>query len=129
MKLLMLDTQLAIWTGSDKTRMSASARALIGDPANQLFFSSVTIWEIAIKQALRRSGFFADADFAREQMLAAGFQEVPLTGIHAVKIRELPPLHGDPFNRILIAQAMCEGLTLLTTDSLLAQYPGPVLRV
>jgi PIN domain nuclease of toxin-antitoxin system len=126
---LLLDTQLVIWSGATPGVLSTAARELMGDPKNKLFFSSVSIWEIAIKQALARSGFNADARFSREQMLGIGYQELALTSEHALKIGELPMLHGDPFDRILLAQAMCEGLTLLTADSVVGKYPGPILKV
>jgi PIN domain nuclease of toxin-antitoxin system len=128
-KLFLLDTQLVIWSGMNPGLLSKAAREQMGDPQSQLYFSSVSIWEIAIKQALGRSGFHADARFARDQMLAIGYKEVPLTGEHAIAIERLPMLHGDPFDRVLIAQAMCEGLTLLTADAVLGKYPGPILVV
>jgi len=126
---LLLDTQLVIWSGATPEVLSRAARELMVDPANRLYFSSVSIWEIAIKQALGRAGFNADARFSREQMLGIGYGEVALTSEHALRIGELPLLHGDPFDRILIAQAMCEGLTLLTADNGVAGYAGPILKV
>jgi PIN domain nuclease of toxin-antitoxin system len=126
---MLLDTQLLLWAANKPELLSRSARAVILDPGNELFFSSVSIWEVAIKQPLRRSGFDADAGLLLARLRGAGYRELEMTCAHVVRIRELALLHGDPFDRILIAQAMCEGLTLLTADSVVAGYPGPILKV
>ncbi len=129
MSLLLLDTQLLLWSANQPQRLSRVARECILDSGNRLFFSSVSIWEVAIKQALGRLNFHADARILLGRLQGAAYQEITLSNAHALKILELPMLHGDPFDRILIAQAMCEGLTLLTADAVLGQYPGPILVV
>ena len=93
------------------------------------FSSSVSIWEVAIKQALRRPGFRLSAAFVQRGLLRNGYVELPLTSVHALNLDALPSLHKDPFDRILLAQARSEVMTLLTVDSVLAEYPGPVLKV
>lgn len=126
---LLLDTQLLLWAAGTPQRLSGQARPLLEDPANELLFSPVSLWEIAIKRGLGRADFQVDARVLRRGLLDNGYVELPLTGEHAVAIEGLPPLHKDPFDRILVAQAMVEGVVLLTADTMVAQYPGPVRRV
>lgn len=126
---LLLDTHLLLWAAGDPGRLSAAAIAMIEDTENELFFSAANLWEIAIKQGLGRADFHVDARVLRRGLLDNGYSELPITSEHAVAIDALPPIHKDPFDRILVAQAMIEGITLLTTDSLVAQYPGPVKPV
>lgn len=126
---LLLDTQLLLWAAGDPSRLSAVARALIEGPDNELFFSAVSLWEISIKRGLGRSDFQADPRVLRRGLLDNGYRELPVTSEHAVAIEGLPPIHKDPFDRMLVAQATAEGITLLTADSLVAQYPGPVRGV
>jgi len=126
---LLLDTQLLLWAAGTPQRLSRQARPLLEDPANELLFSPVSLWEIAIKRGLGRTDFQVDARVLRRGLLDNGYVELPLTGEHAVAIEGLPPLHKDPFDRILVAQAMVEGVVLLTADTMVAQYPGPVRRV
>lgn len=126
---LLLDTQLLLWAAGDPSRLSAVARALIEAPDNELFFSAVSLWEIAIKRGLGRSDFQADARVLRRGLLDNGYSELPVSSEHAVAIESLPHIHKDRFDRMLVAQATVEGITLLTADSLVAQYPGPVRGV
>lgn len=126
---LLLDTHLLLWTAEDRARVPAAARDLIGDPENELIFSVASIWETAIKSGLKRHNLRADARVLRRRLLDNGYTELPLLGTHAVAIDMLPPIHKDPFDRILVAQAMVEGITLLTVDPVVARYPGPVKRV
>ena len=109
--------------------MSAVARPLLEDLSNELLFSAASLWEIAIKRGLGRSDFQVDARVLRRGLLDNGYQELAITAEHAVSIDSLPLIHKDPFDRILVAQATVEGITLLTVDSLVAKYPGPVRRV
>ena len=99
------------------------------DSANQLWFSAVSIWEIAIKQALGRSNFYLDARVLRSRLMGAGYSELSLTSEHGLSVATLPLIHHDPFDRILIAQAISEGMTLLTADTRIAQYSGPIRKV
>jgi PIN domain nuclease of toxin-antitoxin system len=102
---------------------------LLDNPENELIFSAASLWEVAIKQGLGREDFRVDARLLRRGLLDNGYGELPITSAHAVEIDALPPIHKDPFDRILIAQSMVEGITLLTTDAIVARYPGPVQLV
>ena len=123
---LLLDTHLLLWAAGKPERLSPDARALIEDAENQLLFSAASLWEIAIKRGLGRADFQVDARVLRRGLLDNGYSELSIHSEHAVAIDILPPIHKDPFDRILVAQAMVEGITLLTTDARVAQYPGPV---
>jgi len=126
---LLLDTHLLLWAAGDPSRLSDAASALISAPENELFFSAASLWEIAIKRGLGRADFKVDARVLRRGLLDNGYSELPIGSEHAVAIDSLPPIHKDPFDRILVAQATVEGITLLTVDALVAQYPGPVQKV
>ena len=109
--------------------MPVAARRIIGDDRNQLMFSAASLWEIAIKPSLGREDFRADARLLRRGLLDNGYDELAVGGDHAVAITNLPPIHKDPFNRMLVAQSVVEGILLLTADPVVAQYPGPVRKV
>jgi len=126
---LLLDTHLLLWAAGQPSRLSAAARRLIGDPKNELLFSPASLWEVAIKRALGRNDFQADPRLLRRGLLDNGYAELPILSDHVVAIDSLPPLHKDPFDRLLIAQAIVEGITLLTADAMVAQYPGPIRAV
>jgi PIN domain nuclease of toxin-antitoxin system len=126
---ILLDTQVALWAFFEQKRLSAQARSVLEDRENKLVFSTATLWEIAIKRALGKKGFQFDPRVLRRTMLDDGYEELPVLGQHAVEVDSLPPIHKDPFDRILIAQAMVEGITLLTADPVIAQYPGPIRKV
>jgi PIN domain nuclease of toxin-antitoxin system len=126
---LLLDTHLLLWTSILPRMLSAEARELIDDRSNQVCFSAASIWEIAVKRGLGRSDFDVDPGTLRQGLLGRSFVEMPITSVHAVAVAALPTIHKDPFDRILLAQAVAEGLVLLTSDALLARYPGPVRRI
>jgi len=126
---LLLDTHLLLWAAGQPRRLSPEARALLNDPENRLLFSAASLWEIAIKSGLRRADFRVDARLVRRGLLDNGWEELPVTSAHAVAVAQLPPLHRDPFDRMLLAQAETEGVMLLTADATVAQYPGPVRLV
>lgn len=126
---LLLDTHLLLWAVNQPDRLSDEAKRLFGDVANELFFSAASLWEIAIKASLGRDEFRVDPQVLRRTLLEDGFLELVITGEHAVAVVALPPLHKDPFDRILVAQATVEGMTLLTADAQLAEYPGAVRKV
>jgi PIN domain nuclease of toxin-antitoxin system len=126
---LLLDTHLLLWASDRPEKLPEQTRRLLNDPDNALVFSVASIWEVAIKQSLNRSDFRADARLLRRGLLDNGYEELPVTGTHAVAIDTLPPLHQDPFDRILIAQAQIEGILLLTSDERVAQYPGAIRKV
>jgi PIN domain nuclease of toxin-antitoxin system len=126
---LLLDTHLLLWAANEPKRLPKAARILIEDLNNELFFSAASLWEIAIKGCLGREDFCVDARLLRRGLLDNGYAELPITGEHAVNVDRLPATHKDPFDRILMAQAMVEGITLLTHDRKLAGYPAPIRRV
>lgn len=126
---LLLDTHLLLWAAGSPNRLSDNARILLEDPDNELFFSAASLWEIGIKCGLGRSDFQVDARVLRRGLLDNGYLELAISSEHAVAIACLPLIHKDPFDRILVAQALIEGIVLLTADALVAQYPGPVRLV
>lgn len=123
---LLLDTHLLLWVATDSVKLSKAARALILAQENELFFSAASLWEIAIKKGLGRDDFRVNARVLRRALLDNGYGEIPIASDHTVAVEDLPPIHKDPFDRILVSQATVEGITLLTADKLVAQYPGPV---
>ena len=126
---LLLDTHLLLWAAGSPEKLSPHARALIELSENELLFSAASLWEIAIKSGLARDDFAVDARLLRRGLLDNGYGELPIVSEHAVAIESLPPIHKDPFDRMLIAQATIEGISLLTADELVAQYPGPIEKV
>jgi PIN domain nuclease of toxin-antitoxin system len=126
---LLLDTHLVVWAAGKPDRLSMPARKLMGNAENELMFSAASFWEITIKRGLGRNDFRLDPRLLRRALLDNGYTELPVGSDHALAIDGLPPLHKDPFDRILVAQAIVEGIMLLTADPLVAQYPGPIRRV
>ena len=126
---LLLDTHLLLWAASEPHRLSDQARVLLLDPANQLVFSSASLWEISIKNGLERQDFNVDPRRLWRLLLVNGYRELQVTCEHTVAVNELPLLHRDPFDRILIAQARVEGLLLLTVDKMVARYGDGVRMV
>lgn len=125
----LLDTQLLLWAAGDSNRLANDVRNLLQDPQTRPHFSAASIWEVAIKNGLGRPDFRADPRLLRRGLLENGYIELPVTGAHAAEIDLLPPIHKDPFDRLLVAQCRIEGLKLLTTDKLVARYPGPIQAV
>jgi PIN domain nuclease of toxin-antitoxin system len=125
----LVDTQIAIWALLDDARLTAPAREALNDLTNECVFSVSSIWEIAIKRSLKKPGFLHDPREVRRQLLANGYNELTIQSKHVVGVDLLPLIHKDPFDRLLIAQAMVEGITLLTADPVIAQYPGPIRKV
>ncbi len=126
---LLLDTHLLLWAAGEPERLPAAARELIDDANNQPVFSAASLWEVAIKSGLGRDDFRANARLLRRGLLDNGYDELPITGEHVVAVAALPPIHKDPFDRLLVAQSGVEGILLLTTDTAVARYPGPVRLV
>jgi PIN domain nuclease of toxin-antitoxin system len=120
---LLLDTQILLWSAGDAERLSAQTCAILDAPENLLYFSAANIWEVVIKLGLGREDFQVDAHALRRGLLDNGYRELSIEGQHALMVQTLPAIHKDPFDRILVAQAMVEGLTLVTTDQFIAQYP------
>ena len=124
---LLLDTHILVWAAAGT--LPPRAEKFILDVNNSLFFSPVSIWEITIKVGLNRPDFNVDAKLLRDGLLRNQYQELYVTGIHALAVGGLPPLHKDPFDRLLVAQAQCEGLSLLTSDSMLKDYPASIIFI
>lgn len=126
---LLLDTHLLLWAAGEPSRLSKEARNLISDPDNELLFSAASLWEVSIKCGLGRKDFRADPRILRRGLLDNGYGEIPIHSDHVVVLDTLPAIHRDPFDRILVAQAVAEGIELVTTDSQLVQYGGHIRRV
>ena len=126
---LLLDTQLLLWAAAHPRRLSAAARKLITDTQHELLLSAASLWEITVKNSLGRDDFRVEPRVLRRGLLDNGYVELSITSHHAVSVAALPDLHRDPFDRLLIAQATCEGITLVTADAVVGQYPGPIRRV
>ena len=125
---LLLDTHLLLWAAAEPGRLPEVARDLIDDPENELVFSAASLWEVAIKAGLGRDDFTAEPAVLRRGLLDNGYIELPIASEHAVATATLPSIHRDPFDRMLVAQAQMEGITLLTSDHIVAQYPGPIRK-
>ena len=117
------DTHLLVWAAEQDNRLPVAADILLNDPANDIFFSAASIWEISIKARLGRPDFQIDPFALARGLIQHGYIELPVTREHALAVFQLPSLHKDPFDRLLIAQAQVEGFTLLTVDAKVAQYP------
>jgi len=129
---LLLDTHVALWAVAGHKRLSARARELISDPANTIAVSTTSLWEIAIKHALGRKSYSAIVLSARQAAAAfalAGYNTLAITPAHALAVEDLPAHHFDPFDRLLVAQALCEPLRLVTHDDLVARYSDTIIRV
>lgn len=126
---LLLDTHLLLWAAGQPDRLSQAARQFIEDKENELIFSAASLWEIVIKRGLGRNDFKVDPRLLRRGLLDNGYCELPISSEHVVAIDTLPSIHKDPFDRVLIAQALFEGITLLTSDETVAGYPAPVQAV
>lgn len=124
---LLLDTHFLLWAAFDQEKVVGRARLLIEDPANTLWFSVASIWEVAIKRGLQRPDFTVDPGVLRAGLLASGYQELAIEGRHVVGLSALPVHHRDPFDRLLVVQAVAEGMILLTADRRLGPYPGPII--
>lgn len=127
--ILLLDTHILLWAAYDPARLSREARSIIEDHSNTLVFSAASIWEVAIKSSLGREDFIADARVLRRALLEAGYLELPIDGTQTAAVADLPPRHKDPFDRLLVAQARHEGITLLTSDQTVAAYGRPTRLV
>ena len=119
---LLLDTHLLLWAAANSKRLPGEARALLEDSGNDAYYSAASIWEIAIKSSLRRTDFRIDIDALLAVLPKMGLTELPVGATHAASVAKLPPIHRDPFDRLLIAQSIAEPLTLLTNDALLTRY-------
>ena len=123
---LLLDTHIMLWAAAEPSRLSPQATALIGDKDYRLYFSAASLWEIVLKNGLGRPDFRVDPHLLRRGLVDNGYWELPITSQHTLAVSHLPEIHKDPFDRILVAQAETEGFLLITSDELVARYPGPV---
>ena len=125
----LLDTHFILWLPIGGRGISKNVLALLNNSANEFAFSVASLWEIALKRARHRGTFAFDTREIRKQMIENGYEELPILGQHVLGVDSLPPIHKDPFDRLLIAQAVVEGITLLTVDATIARYPGPIRKV
>lgn len=127
---LLLDTHIAMWAIADHPNLSGKARRLIDDPDNTIVVSTATIWEISIKHTLARGGP-NDMPISGQEALGyfrdAGFEVLDIAATHAAAVETLPPLHGDPFDRMIVAQAMAVPLRLVTHDQRVAAYSDSII--
>ncbi len=126
---LLLDTHVALWAITDSVKLSVDARELISSPKTTVWISAASILEIAIKHGLGRGDMPVSASDANRHFVASGYRFIAIEAEHAAAVETLPPLHQDPFDRILIAQALTEPLRLMTHDELVARYSDTVIRV
>ncbi|HYZ49207.1 MAG TPA: type II toxin-antitoxin system VapC family toxin [Sphingomonas sp.] len=120
---LLLDTYLLLWLADDSPRLKPAHRAYLADPDHELLFSSASIWEIAIKRMARRRDFDVDPRLLRRSLLEEAFVELPITSEHCLAVAELPLIHKDSFDRLMLAQAKAEGILFVTADEVLVRYP------
>jgi len=125
---ILLDTHLLLWSVASSRRLSKRVRELLLDPANEVFYSAASIWEVAIKGALRRRDLRADPAALVRALGRGGFIELPVSAAHAARVAALPAIHRDPFDRLLVAQSLAEPMTLLTNDAVLGRY-GPLVQI
>jgi PIN domain nuclease of toxin-antitoxin system len=119
---LLLDTHLLLWAMAASRKLPRAVKSQLLDRANEVYYSAVSLWEIVIKRGLKRPDFRVDLDALLNALPASGFLELPITAAHAVSVARLPPIHKDPFDRLLIAQSIAEPMTLLTNDAVLVDY-------
>ena len=126
---LLLDTHVLLWAAGMPERIPLALRKLIEDPACRPHYSAASIWEVAVKAGLGRRDFSVDPRLLRRGLLESGYTELAVLGNHAGAVDLLPPIHNDPFDRLLVAQAQIEGLILYTTDKMIGRYAGPIVVV
>jgi PIN domain nuclease of toxin-antitoxin system len=122
----LVDTQLLLWNVYGSRKLPPRVARLFRDGRHQFHFSAASLWEISIKAARGRADFDVDAGQVREALEENGFIELPIAADHAVALSSLPPIHADPFDRMLVAQAIVEPMALITSDARLASYPGTI---
>ena len=126
---VLLDTHVLLWAAGFPDRLPRGTRDLIEDEETELLYSAASIWEVAIKSGLGRPDFDVDPRILRRGLLENGYAELPVSGAHAAAVDLLPPIHTDPFDRLLVAQARIEGVILLTADRTVGRYPGPIRMI
>ena len=126
MSRFLVDTQLLLWSASGSRKLPAAVARLFRDGRHEFYVSAASLWEVAIKTSLGRADFAVNAAELRDVLVENGFRELPITCGHAVAVSALPPIHADPFDRLLVAQANTEPMVLITADERLARYPGTI---
>jgi PIN domain nuclease of toxin-antitoxin system len=126
---VIFDTHLLLWSSTTPDRLPRVAHEMIEDSLTTIYFSVVSVWEVAIKFGQARNRFLVDPHSLRNELLGTGYIELPISGQHAAAVAPLPPIHGDPFDRLLIAQAIVEQATLVTSDKQVGRYNGPIRLV
>jgi PIN domain nuclease of toxin-antitoxin system len=126
---ILLDTHIILWAVTDSPKLPESARKMILDERNRIYFSSASIWEVAIKHAMAPEQMPVSSQDLLQYAGQSGYEELPVSAEHAVTVETLPPVHKDPFDRILVAQAVAEPMRLLTHDRLLSKYSSCVFPV
>ena len=119
---VLLDTHAFLWFVSGNSKLSRSARLIIENPGNELLLSAASIWELGIKSSLGRITFPCPLDQYVAEKIKAGFVVLPITWKHAATVANLPLEHRDPFDRMLVAQAICEKISIITRDTKIANY-------
>ena len=126
---VLLDTQLLLWVSGESHKLPRKAEEIILDASVSLYYSPISLWEVSIKNALNRSDFQVDLELLVKVLGESQYFELAVNREHALGVAHLPPIHKDPFDRMLIAQATVEHFTLLTSDARLGDYPGPIQLV
>ena len=126
---ILLDTHILLWAAASPEKIPEKGRIKIEDTTNELYFSVASLWEISIKNGLDRPDFHVNTSLLRRSLIDNGYHELQISGVHALAVENLPPIHKDPFDRMLIAQASTEGFLFMTADSMIAKYPAPVFLV
>ncbi|OHV83761.1 type II toxin-antitoxin system VapC family toxin [Rhizobium sp. LCM 4573] len=126
---VLLDSHLLVWLVGASYRLPLDAREIIENPDHEIFFSSASIWELSIKYSSGKIGLELPPRMLYRVLIESDFQELAVTATHALEVELLQPIHKDPFDRILVAQSMSEGMLLLTSDETIAQYNGPIRLV
>ncbi len=126
---LLLDTHVALWAITDSPRLSERARSLVADPANTVWVSVASLWEIAIKHSLGRGDMPITAQQGKAWFEQSGYRLLPIEAPHLLSVAELPAHHNDPFDRLLVAQALAEPLRLITRDAQVARYSDTVILI
>ena len=126
---LLLDTHLLICAASTPEQLSSEALSLLQNAKHQLYFSAANLWEISIKRGLGRQDFHVEPSLLRRGLIENGYTELAVKSFNCIALEQLPVIHKDPFDRMLVAQAVSEGMLLLTSDSVVAEYPGPIQLV
>ena len=126
MSRFLVDTQLLLWSAAGSRKLPAAMTRLFRDGRHEFFVSAVSLWEVSIKASLGRPDFTVDSGELRDVLVENGFHELAVSCAHAVALSRLPPIHADPFDRMLVAQANAEPMVLVTADERLAHYPGTI---